>query len=193
MKTEKNALRRQFRLARKSLTPHERRAATRVIVCRLRPFIKRGKRIALYCAVGSELDLRALIATAKQRQAQVFVPYIERGKRELWFTPLQNLKQRERGDASGFGIPQFAGKKLRAKWLNVMFLPLVGADKNGYRLGQGGGFYDATLARAQHGKPLKVGTAFACQICDNLPHEAHDIRLDYLISEDFVGDFRHKK
>ena len=179
----KTALRRQFRQARAALSPQQRSHAERIIVRRLKPLFKRQQKIALYWAIGSELRLNGLLKTAQQRRAQVYLPYIERGKLRLWFTPYTPQQAAERPKRGQLAIPQFAGKKIRAEHLNVMLLPLVAIDKQGYRLGQGGGFYDASLAHARYGKPLKIGVGFACQLAEHLPHEAHDQRLDGFISE----------
>ncbi len=57
----------------------------------------------------------------------------------------------------------------------------------GYRLGMGGGYYDATLAFMQHRrgwrKPRLVGLAYECQRVDTLPHEPWDMPLDAVLTE----------
>lgn len=68
----------------------------------------------------------------------------------------------------------------------VIFAPLAAFDRAGHRIGYGGGFYDATLAalRAQEGHGLIVaGLAFAVQECAKIPAEAHDQRLDFVLTE----------
>ena len=179
----KQTLRRQFRQARAALPPHKRHQAERIIVRRLKPLLKRHQKIALYWVIGSELSLNGLLKVAQQRCVQVYLPYIERGKLRLWFTPYDSQKTAERFKHGQLAIPQFTGKKIRAERLNIILLPLIAIDKQGYRLGQGGGFYDASLAHARYGKPLKIGVGFACQLIEHLPYEAHDQRLDGFISE----------
>ncbi|WP_342345866.1 5-formyltetrahydrofolate cyclo-ligase [Kingella potus] len=80
-------------------------------------------------------------------------------------------------------IPQFAGGKVRADRLDVIILPVVAADRNGCRLGQAGGYYDASLAACRFRRPLALAAGFACQLADELPREAHDILLDGFVSE----------
>ena len=81
-------------------------------------------------------------------------------------------------------MPQFAGRKVRADRLDVMLLPVVAADRQGYRLGQNGGYYDATLARCcRFGRPLRIAVGFSCQLADSLPHESHDMPLHGFVSE----------
>lgn len=67
----------------------------------------------------------------------------------------------------------------------VMLVPLLAFDSEGYRLGQGGGYYDRTLAarRGDGGEVLAVGVAFAGQQVDSIPRDAFDQRLDWVVTE----------
>ena len=83
----KREIRRELRLARKRQPENARRAAERRINRELKRFIKRGKRIAVYWAIGSELRLDDFARAAQQRGAQVYLPYIAPRSLKLWFTP----------------------------------------------------------------------------------------------------------
>jgi 5-formyltetrahydrofolate cyclo-ligase len=69
-----------------------------------------------------------------------------------------------------------------AEWLtpDVLFVPLVGFTAECQRLGQGGGHYDRWLA--EHRPSLVIGLAWDAQLCDKLPTEPHDARLDAVIT-----------
>ncbi len=185
---DKAELRRRFRRARISLKPDERRRAETAVVRRLKPLLKRNRKIALYWPVGSELSLLPLAAEAHRRGAEVYLPYIERGCLRLWFTPYQTGQRAERSRGR-LKIPQFAGKRIRADKLHTLVIPVVAADRQGYRLGQGGGYYDATLAHCPFA-PKRIAAGFACQLADSLPHEAHDMRLHAFVSEQGVLRFK---
>lgn len=185
-RAEKSELRRRLRRVRAALPKKERAAATRAANVFLKRFICHGSRIGVYWPVGSEMRLNGFVQTALSRGAELYLPYIEPDSLRLWFTPYQAdaaQAERKRGKGS-LHIPQFGGKKIRAHRLHVLFVPLVGIDRQGYRLGQGGGYYDVSLA-ALRGRlrPRTVGVGFACQLCDSLPHEPHDIQLDAFVCE----------
>ena len=76
----------------------------------------------------------------------------------------------------------------------VLIIPMVGFDRNGGRLGYGGGFYDRTLEhlRSRHAT-LAIGFAYSQQEFENLPLEATDQKLDIIITEKEIIEFKHSK
>ena len=73
---------------------------------------------------------------------------------------------------------------------DVILVPLVAADRRGFRIGQGGGHYDRTLEALRRQKPVRaIGLAFDVQLVDTLPAEAHDQRLDALATPSLWLEF----
>jgi len=68
---------------------------------------------------------------------------------------------------------------------DVLLLPLVACDPNGYRLGYGGGYFDRTLAENVP-RPLAIGVGFELAIVPNIYPEPHDIPLDIIVTEAMV-------
>ena len=62
----------------------------------------------------------------------------------------------------------------------LLFCPLVGFDRRGGRLGQGGGHYDRWLET--HRETLRIGLAWDCQMVESLPTEPHDAVLDLVVT-----------
>ncbi len=66
---------------------------------------------------------------------------------------------------------------------DLLLVPCVGFDPARYRLGYGGGYYDRTLARLKP-RPFTAGISYECgRVTHLLPHEAHDIALDLVLTE----------
>jgi 5-formyltetrahydrofolate cyclo-ligase len=85
-----------------------------------------------------------------------------------------------------FGVmePSEDSQKLHLEDLVGVLVPGLGFNKKGHRLGKGRGFYDRALESYQGSK---VGVCFGCQVVDEeLPKEAHDIRVDALVTENEV-------
>ncbi|ULJ70222.1 5-formyltetrahydrofolate cyclo-ligase [Wielerella bovis] len=187
--SNKKDVRHYLRQLRKRQPENSRKIAEKRANHYLKPWIKRGKRIAVYWAIGSEMRLDSFIQAAQQRGAYIYLPYIEPHSLRLWFTPLPtkikgSLKPERQRVKNKLHIPQFAGKKIRADRLHTLVLPMVGIDQHGYRLGQGGGYYDYTLASCMGKRvPQKIAFGFACQAVAELPCEPHDMRMDYFVCE----------
>ncbi|MDE0927271.1 MAG: 5-formyltetrahydrofolate cyclo-ligase [Acidimicrobiales bacterium] len=68
--------------------------------------------------------------------------------------------------------------------MDLVLLPLVGADQQGNRIGHGAGFYDRTFANRQAGKPpFLVGVAHSFQVVDALTSQPWDVPLDLIITD----------
>jgi 5-formyltetrahydrofolate cyclo-ligase len=66
--------------------------------------------------------------------------------------------------------------------IDVWLIPGVAFTPSGDRLGRGGGYYDATLALAR-ADSLKIGVAFECCVVAGFPTEAHDVKVEWLVTE----------
>jgi 5-formyltetrahydrofolate cyclo-ligase len=82
-------------------------------------------------------------------------------------------------ESGPFGMMQPAADA-EALMPDILFVPLVGFTADGDRLGQGGGHYDRWLA--EHPGVPAIGLAWDAQLCESLPTEPHDRRLDAVIT-----------
>jgi 5-formyltetrahydrofolate cyclo-ligase len=145
-----------------------------------------AQRIAVYAALAVELDSAPLIALALRRGCRIFLPRIDgrRRSRGMRFVELGGTLRENRlgiGEPAGFAT-------IGARWLDLVFLPLVGFDRRGLRLGTGGGFYDRAFAfrqlrRVWH-KPLLVGFGYAFQQVERLEAAPHDVLMDAVVTDE---------
>ena len=78
-------------------------------------------------------------------------------------------------------LGQAKNQKIPKTKFDLILVPALAFDKDNYRLGWGGGFYDKFLA-GQSGA-LKIGVCFQNGFIKNLPHETHDVALDKIVTE----------
>ena len=76
---------------------------------------------------------------------------------------------------------------------DLFLVPLLAFDRKGYRLGQGGGYYDATIKAYRDKKEIQaIGIGYGMQaVVFNLPIEEHDQKMDLVITPEQVFDFRN--
>ncbi len=141
-----------------------------------------GRALAGYMPMRTEIDPLPAMAA---HQGPVGVPVIPGAAMPLKFrewTPGSAMQPGEFGAL----IPA------EGAWLQpqVLIVPLLAYDARGYRLGYGGGFYDRTLAglRAK-GPTLAIGFAFAAQEVAEVPIDATDQKLDFMVTEKGVVRF----
>ena len=73
---------------------------------------------------------------------------------------------------------------------SVLLVPIAAYDQSGYRIGYGGGYYDRTLAQFRAARKVTaIGIGYDCQEVAAVPREAHDQRLDHLITPSGVRSF----
>jgi 5-formyltetrahydrofolate cyclo-ligase len=187
---ERRALRASLAARRRRLTEQERAQAAQQVarnVERALP-LKAGSRIALYAALPSELDTTPLIELARRRGCRIYLPRIDRQRaaRGMRFLEMSGTL---RSNRLGIDEPDNAAR-IGARWLDVVFLPLVGFDRYGLRLGTGGGFYDRAFAfrrwRGRWHAPQLIGLGYAFQQLERIVPAAHDVRMDAVITDEGI-------
>ena len=83
-------------------------------------------------------------------------------------------------DKGVYNIPVPRGTEVLVP--DVLLVPPVGIDAQGYRLGYGGGYFDRTLAVLER-KPVCIATAFELSRIVSLHPQAHDVRMDFVVTE----------
>jgi len=180
---DKTTLRTRMRTLRRQLAEESpdaaERAARRLPLSRFSRF----RIVAAYWPQGAELDpqpvLDAILGFDPGFATPVLPVAVDR------HAPLAfrywNREDRLVPDAFGIPAPPTSAPELVP---NLVIAPLLAFDRRGGRLGQGAGHYDRTLARLRRERPVfMLGLGFAGQELDDIPVEAHDERLDAILTE----------
>jgi 5-formyltetrahydrofolate cyclo-ligase len=177
----KAELRRSLRAAVRRLDEAERAAAS----ARARALLRgqrvwtEAKAILFYAAIAGEIDLTPLVEEAVGAGKIVALPgYVaEAGNYEAF-----EVTDLGRDCVAGkFGVrePSQSRGAFPLNRLDLALAPGLGFDLSGNRLGRGGGFYDRLLGRVAG---TKCGVAFDAQIVARVPAEAHDVRMNVILT-----------
>lgn len=196
---DKAELRRAVIARRNALDLDVRAAKSATICARLVELLESsgaaGQRtVAVYAAMGSEVDPAAFAAAAVARGWRVAYPCMLSASDAATCGQRMCMRAVSAGDASeapfiAHPTRAFAATDIDsdhfpivpAKALDMIIVPLVAFDRTGARLGYGGGCYDRYLPTVAP-KCLIVGIAFDEQRVDHVPTDAHDLPLPHIIS-----------
>lgn len=178
MAPDKTALRSQLRALRRRLAAEGPDAAHQAANHWPKGRFAEARVFALYHPAGSELDPTPLRAHLPAGHVALPVATSRQGalvfRLHMTGAPLVP-------DALGIPAPDVAAEAVLP---DVVVAPLLAFDRQGGRLGQGGGHYDRTLANLRRMKRVfVVGLAYAGQALPEIPVEPHDQRLDAILTE----------
>ena len=182
-------LRRQMRQARRALSPLQQKKAAQALATNIRRarLFASAKRIAVYIASDGEIALQPFIELCWSLGKQVYLPVLHPVRHNrLWFTQYQPDTKMS---LNKYRIPEphFKRSHITASALDLVLLPLVAFDKEGGRMGMGGGYYDRTFAftQSRHGLkgPKLIGVAHELQKSDTLPIAPWDVPLNGVITD----------
>jgi len=179
--SEKEQLRNRMRALRRQTASSWRARASAAVISRLEtlPVFQRARVVQTYVALRHEVDTHELIRRLLRAGKQVAAPKVEAGN-ELQQYFIKDFSELQPG---AFGIlePQpEPGRLASPEQFDLVLVPGLAFDRAGHRLGAGKGYYDRFLAQI---KAPKIALAFAFQIVERIPVEAHDQRVDVIVTE----------
>ena len=197
MENARQRWRRQALARRDDLSPAERIGRSERITRALttHPVFAACTTCCLYCSFRSEVAtgplLRACLRAGKTVGAPLTLPAVSRLRMVRITDPDHDLEPGYLGIAEPRRelVEQAA---LDHATIDLVILPGAAFDREGQRLGYGGGFYDRFLAR-EAPRALRVGLGFAVQVVERLPVLPHDMPMDLLFTEDEVLTWRRER
>ncbi len=184
----KRRLRRQMLRLRKDVTPADSaragQAAANVLIDL--ELARRAKRIALYAALPYELPTRPLFDAVVEKGGAALLPRTA-DPPGLEFFAVEHWEDLRPG---AFGVlePQNDGIAVRLMPGDLVVVPGVAFDEDGYRLGHGKGYYDRAFATELGDVPTLVGFGYEFQIVDAVPHDHRDRQMDAIVTDQKVRD-----
>lgn len=176
LETAKRILRRRAHRTRNALPPEIRREAEPRILEQVLalPELAEPTTVLAYASIRSEVSTGPILEALATAGHTVLLPRVETDG-TLTARPLGVLEP-------GFqGIPEPTSLAVPWSRIRVALVPGLAFDRQGHRLGYGGGFFDRALLA--FGGTI-IGIGFACQLLDEVPAGPDDVDLDLTVTED---------
>jgi 5-formyltetrahydrofolate cyclo-ligase len=180
LRERKARLRKEARARRDAIPAPERARLSRLVTDRLLAVIEpfAPHTVMLFASFGSEIDTRGMIETLDRAGRRIALPVVgAHGLRAVPYRPGDPVRTARFGAEE----PQ-AAAELPPEDIDVVVVPGLAFDRQGYRVGYGRGYYDRFLARTR-ADARRVGIAFAVQTVSAVPHGPSDWPVDCLVTE----------
>ncbi|MHA1270249.1 MAG: 5-formyltetrahydrofolate cyclo-ligase [Candidatus Helarchaeota archaeon] len=146
----------------------------------------KAKKLIIYCSKDYEVQTEKIIKYSLTNGKRVIVPITNQKKRILEFSEIKDFDKEL--EISTFNIPE--PKKEFIRYVNIddiqlVIIPGLGFDQEGGRLGYGFGYFDRFLNSLKN-PVLIIGLAFELQLVDRLPLSTHDVKVNFIITENRV-------
>lgn len=190
-------MRQQILAKRNSLTSHDRAEKSTAIADKIMGLaqIIEARAIFVYMHFRSEVETFELINRMLPSNKTITIPYTKTDTHKLLAIQVTDLAQQVAPGYCGIPepIPELVDKALfETQNIDVVIVPGSVFDRNGGRLGYGGGYYDRFLTNATPGA-LRLGLAFELQLVDRVPVESHDQPMDLIATEENIYDCRRNR
>jgi 5-formyltetrahydrofolate cyclo-ligase len=146
------------------------------------PEYRKAKTILFYASIGSEPSTYGMMQEAMQQGKRVVVPVTSFKDKSICLSRLHSLADLEKKKS---GLVEPKKEKLCDTPLSdvdLILVPGVCFDLDGYRIGYGGGFYDRLLRKAPR-KTALIGLCFEQNIEERLPRQSHDAKMHRIVTE----------
>ncbi len=180
----KDPIRKQLFTLRNAMSKDERQEKSLRACQRLMdlPAFAKARAIHAFVPFRSEIDTRPVIKQAWKAAKKVALPKVvacDHTMRNIWTQSWDQL------EAGYMGIPEPKAELPDAELskLELIVVPGAAFDRFGGRMGYGGGFYDRFMLQSP---ALRVGFCFDLQVIDAVPHCAHDLQVDLLVTDERV-------
>lgn len=180
MSNDKKTLRRKFLSERAAQDAADKQSADSQISAHVleHESYRRAECVFVYVSTSQEIDTRALLRAALSAGKTVCVPLCGAAG-EMTARQITSLDELRPG-AYGIDEPSAATREILPDAIDLVLVPALACDKQGYRLGYGGGYYDSFLCRTG---AVRVALCAEKRLVESLPHTALDQRCHWIITE----------
>ena len=180
---KRERLRTETRHRREALTPEERTQHSQRIVDAAAHWIQREgfNSVMLYLNMRSEVETTSLLEGLLHAGKQVCAPVVDTEQLELVPRQIQRLETGLVRHPYGMLEPNATCPIFPIEHLQLIVVPGIAFDRDGYRLGYGKGFYDRFLMKCPHA--VAIGLAYEIQLVEDTFPQTWDVPVQHIFTE----------
>ena len=182
---DKKALRHEMIRRRDAIPAAERERIAATLTAKLAalPEYAAARSVLATMAIGSEWATRAFIERARADGKSIVLPRITPAPRRLEIHVVGDMARDLIPGVWDIPEPDPARcRKVELAEVDFALVPALAADRAGYRLGYGAGFFDGLLA-GRGARPFCVTALPSAFVLASVPREPHDIPVDRVVSD----------
>ena len=146
-----------------------------------------SKSIGIYLPIGSEVQTNTIIRNALESEKIVLLPRVVLNDLHYFVVDKHDFDH-DLFDINKFGIKEPKKNSVKLEFIDLLIVPGIVFDYQGYRIGYGYGYYDRFMSEEKFSK--SIGLAYDFQVMKNLiPKFEHDKKIDILITESGIQVF----
>ncbi|XP_048185561.1 5-formyltetrahydrofolate cyclo-ligase [Perognathus longimembris pacificus] len=190
----KRSLRAELKQRLRALSAEERLRQSRLLTQKVLAHSRyqHSRRVAIFLSMQDEVETEEIIQDIFRQGKACFIPRYRLQSNHMDMVRLASLEEIPLLPRTSWNIAQPAEGEAREEalssgGLDLIFMPGLGFDQDGNRLGRGRGYYDAYARRCLQGpgaRPYLLALAFKEQLCSRVPVGDHDVRVDEVLYED---------
>jgi 5-formyltetrahydrofolate cyclo-ligase len=184
---DKKALRKELLIKRENLTEEEILKKSNLIANSIynSKVYRDAKTIMTYISFKNEVYTHNIIKKSIIENKKIVVPITIPETKELKISQVLDFNELEIGYYNILTPKKEFLRYIDPKDIDLVLVPGVAFDKNGYRIGYGGGYYDRFLDKLRK-DAIKIGLAFDLQLIDKVPKDNYDKSVDIIITENEI-------
>ena len=144
-------------------------------------FYKNSKIIMTFVSFGNEVNTHEFIKESLNKGKRITVPITFPKTKDLKASEILDFDELEIGFYNILTPKEQSIRFIDPEEIDLIIVPGLAFDRNGFRVGYGGGYYDRFLSKYPHA--IKVAIAFDLQLIDQVPKDHFDIAVDYIFTE----------
>jgi 5-formyltetrahydrofolate cyclo-ligase len=175
----KNILRSEMRTRLGKISPAVRAVESIDLGERLKAQIQSARTILFFAPLPDELDVWPVLELSLALGTICALPFFDAEKNHYGARALKNLKTEIVAGKFDVREPAASCAEIPLNQFDLILVPGMAFDLSGNRLGRGQGFYDRLLAQASG---IKCGVGYDFQLLEKIQAEAHDARMDFILT-----------